>query len=1188
MLAEIAGLPKRPEVLSVDFNGLDEAKQLDYLNEMKAYIAECMKALKAWPAQDRGKTFEVAKRELNTLRVQFGRFVKQRFDLITAYTHPLRQAAREIVGREDVERTLLSVMARPEVSNAILLGEAGSGKALNNNTLIPVDDDRVMVPIGKIKVGDKVFGADGKPYPVVAVHPQGYKQVWNVRFETGVVLECCSEHLWKWRAKNVGWCLSNTEELAEIIEQDDVWVPPTCPLQRSETNVCKDPLLLDVDAREAYLKDIVAYSIHDARFDSVKFETAEGAAQFLSLATSLGYKAMKLAVNDGWRVLVSKAHDTFGLRIVAIEPTQEQAQMTCLTVDSPDHTFVCHESHIVTHNTALMQHLAKSDTARQYLEVDLAKMIAVEPDENALGAALKRLFDQVSEYNKLGGSREAVLFIDEFHTIIQISPVATEQLKPLLADSALRGIKVVAATTYREWNEYVSKNQPLVERLERINIREPDEETVVKILRGMAERYGVGDDFKDDAIFHQIYDITQRYIPANAQPRKSLLILDAMIGWHKAFGNPLDTKLLTDVLYESEGINVAFRVDATHIEETLNNRVYAQQLATHAVAKRLQLCVADLNDPNKPMASMLFSGSTGTGKAVTADCLIPVYDEMGHYGWKCARDIVVGDHLFDRCGNPTKVLGVFPQGEKRTYRVRLTDGRYLDVSKDHLWQVYLTEDGNIVSSEVMTTEDMMQGSLSYTGSDGKSYLKYCLPVQGAVQWPEEALPEDEYAVGDYGSLLKAYELGIPVLGSYLAGSVEQRWMVIQGLFDSHGRIDENDFSLTYSTTSALLAEHIRNILFSLGIESFLDERYQEEVGINYILTVFAKNADKVKFFRSPCKSRIAQRAAAVLDAHGDMYDYVGIYDIVDMGFDQEMVCFYVDNDEHLFQAGRFVVTHNTELTKQLAQILFGDDVRSFIGMDGSEFANDDSIDLFRDELTSRVWMRPFCVLLIDEVDKISPKVVKLLLQVLDDGRLMDRNEREVSFKNCYIVMTTNAGAEIFKTIAQYNASDTGDAASMAQFEKVVRRSLLQDGHFPPELMGRVNVIAPFQPLSENTMRKIVGSKFDKLRDSLKTKHSVDFSYTDRVMDYLILDKMDTDSDAGGARRVVSKMEDECTTAVAAYVNAHPEATSIELDIEGQMVNENKNIRESTAHVIVHDLTPANVRAAARRKNALRS
>lgn len=530
-----------------------------------------------------------------------------------------------------------------------------------------------------------------------------------------------------------------------------------------------------------------------------------------------------------------------------------------------------------TGKTALVQATMLADAERLYLEADPARMVSEAGDGDLMASMLKGFFDEAERFVK-DEKQELVLFIDEFHQIIQLSTAAVEAIKPVLAASGTRGIRIIAATTYVEFHKHIAPNQPLVERLQRINLTPPDQVTTIKILQGMAERYEVADQFYDDHIYRQIYEYTQRYMPASSQPRKSILVLDSMVGWHRLTGRAMDRALLSDVLQESLGVNVAFKVDGAKIKTQLDARVYSQDLATRAVARRLQLSVADLNDKGRPEASMLLTGSTGVGK--------------------------------------------------------------------------------------------------------------------------------------------------------------------------------------------------------------------------------------------------------------------------------------------------------TELTKQLARLLFGDDQRHLIRFDMSEFAQDSSMDLFRSELTKRVWDLSHAVLLFDEIEKASAMVTRLLLQVLDDGRLSDDNNREVSFLNTYIVLTTNAGSEIYETIARYAADDTGSGEQLLKYDKLIRRSISEtsaDNRFPPELLGRIDAIVPFQPLSEDTLRKIVRNKLRSMVQEVLVKHNVRVDIDERVLQYLIEDKADTDSNAGGARTAVAKMTDEVTTGVATFINEHPSERRIRIDVVGELVSDNKDMLTSDAHIEVSAL-----------------
>lgn len=526
-----------------------------------------------------------------------------------------------------------------------------------------------------------------------------------------------------------------------------------------------------------------------------------------------------------------------------------------------------------TGKTALVQGTMIHDAGRLYLEVNLSKMIADLTDPNQMADKLKMFFSETQAFSE-SQNIEIVLFMDEFHQVVQLSAAAVEALKPLLADSGTRGVRVIAATTFIEFRKFIQPNQPLVERFQRINLSQPDKATTVQILKSMAKRYGVGNQIHGDHLFEMIYEYTNRYIPANSQPRKSIIILDSMVGWYKYKKRKMDLKLLADVIYEAEGVNVAFRVDATKIKKELDAHVFAQEYATQMLENRLQVCVADLNDKSKPMSSFLFTGSTGVGK--------------------------------------------------------------------------------------------------------------------------------------------------------------------------------------------------------------------------------------------------------------------------------------------------------TEMTKQLARVLFQDEHR-LIRFDMTEYANPDSLDSFRRELTNRVWERPYSIVLLDEIEKACAPVTRILLQVLDDGRLMDENNREVVFTNAYIILTTNAGSEVYESIAQYASDDRGSGLQMKKYEKNIRDSIggtTGDNRFPPELLGRIDCIIPFQPLSEATQMNIVRAKLDKLAKEVKAKHNIDLAIHTRVIDYLVKDNLDTDASAGGARAAINKMNSEVTAKVARFINANPDITEIIVTIEGDMAFENKNQLESRAYVTV--------------------
>lgn len=873
--------------------------------------------------------------------------LNDKYPMLRDFAAKLAPPARDIVGRETEKISLMSSLARPEMCNVILLAPPGTGKAHPNDELIPVADERGYVRVGLLKVGDRVFDEHGEPVTVTGVFPQGMKREYVVVTNHGDRVRCNDEHLWTVRSVGDAEGAWQTMSLREIMDAGligsdgaPIWqLPASGALVRQSRLPPVDPYVcgallgwgVRIDER-GYVT--VPHEMPDEVFaaieDRMGWERVYGSGDsgerstFINRATGkrltpdevmthpvmtsvivkpenqrhIPYTYITSSVKDRESVLralrdsesyrlsqgtawvidadmreLERSLDATGYMIAEVIETDREVEMTCIMVDSETHLYQVGRGHVVTHNTVLVQSCMQDDPERIYLEVDMAKMIADLSNPEEMAARLKALFDEAESFSRSEG-REIVLFIDEFHQVVQLSAAAVEALKPLLAASGSRGIKVIAATTYDEFNAHIASNLPLVERLARINIPQTDREVTIAILKGMAKKYDVDEGIFDDSLYEQIFEYTNRYVPASVQPRKSIRVLDAMVGRHRYLGERMDKALLATVLKIEFGVEVEIDVNAAKIKAELDRRVFSQDFATMAIARRLQLCVAGLNDPSKPMASLLLTGSSGVGK--------------------------------------------------------------------------------------------------------------------------------------------------------------------------------------------------------------------------------------------------------------------------------------------------------TEITKQLSTILFGDDQRHLIRFDMTEWGRDDSVDLFREELSRQVWATSHCVLLFDEIEKASPLVVRLLLQVLDDGRLSDKDGRQVSFLNTYIVLTTNAGSEIYRTIGEYNADDHGSEASMREYEKVIEESIksTDGGKFPPELLGRIDAIVPFQPLSRPTLRKIMMKKLSALKADVKRKHGIDLTIDKRVVDFLVEDESRSDSDAGGARDMVRRMQRYLSTEVAAFINEHPEERVIAAKIDGTLRSEDVTILKSDARVVV--------------------
>ena len=168
----------------------------------------------------------------------------------------------------------------------------------------------------------------------------------------------------------------------------------------------------------------------------------------------------------------------------------------------------------------------------------------------------------------------------------------------------------------------------------------------------------------------------------------------------------------------------------------------------------------------------------------------------------------------------------------------------------------------------------------------------------------------------------------------------------------------------------------------------------------------------------------------------------------------------------------------TELSKALFSELYDGDERHLVRIDMSEYQEQHSVARLigappgyvgHDEggqLTEAVRKKPYTVVLLDEVEKAHPKVLTILLQVLDEGRLTDSKGRTIDFTNTVIIMTSNIGAEFLLGLTASSSEQEKEAAH-DQVMNNVRHS------FAPEFLNRISAIVVFNSLGTAELEKVV-------------------------------------------------------------------------------------------------------------------
>lgn len=545
--------------------------------------------------------------------------------------------------------------------------------------------------------------------------------------------------------------------------------------------------------------------------------------------------------------------------------------------------------------TALVQHISRIDTDRLYFKVELALMATSSNGVNGsieMAPRLIKLFDEIMRFQKKF-KQELVIFMDEFHMITKVSPAALQALKPLLAESGRHNVRIILATTSDEYEQFIRGDEALNERIQPVKVNPTTRDTVISILKSMKSRY-VPTEIISNKLFEDIVDITDQYLPAQAQPRKSVVLFDAMIGWHNKYNKPFNQKTLSEVLKVSQGVDINQQMPVEQIDDYLHSRIIDQDYAIQAVLNRLYMVRSHLNDPTRPLGSLLFTGPTGVGK--------------------------------------------------------------------------------------------------------------------------------------------------------------------------------------------------------------------------------------------------------------------------------------------------------TELAKSLANVMYGRD-SAMIRFDMSEFSVSSTVDLFRKELATQAWERPTSILLLDEIEKAAPEVTKLLLQVLDDAEISDRHNRLVSFKNMFIIMTTNAANAVYERYNRDNAANSKEAEdSKAQFlqslssdqrlahknetllayQELIEQELQSYKAFPPELLGRIDSIIPFNPLERHGRVKITEIALNKLRMQVAKQSHVRLHFDDRIIKMVVDENIRMDTNSGGGRDINRRVANMVTTPVARFIVFNPHVRDLAVNVAGKFWTDNLYDKVGSTHVEVNE------------------
>lgn len=323
--------------------------------------------------------------------------------------------------------------------------------------------------------------------------------------------------------------------------------------------------------------------------------------------------------------------------------------------------------------------------------LDLASLLAGTKYRGDFEQRLKNVLKELKAYND-EGKNEAILFIDEIHTIMGAGATsggsmdASNLLKPALSSGELR---CIGSTTYEEYRKFIEKDAAFSRRLQKVDVIEPSPDDTQKILLGLRPKFEEHHNVKySNAIIKLIVDLATKHLTDRKNPDKSIDVIDevgAMIRIMPEAKRHVnitkkDVETVIAMMAKIPKMSVATdeRDKLKSLKNNLKLMIFGQDDAVNKVADAILLSRSGLGNDQKPMGSFLFTGPTGVGKTELAKQL--------------ARELSIHLERFDMSEYMEKHSVAKLIGAPPGYVGHETGGQLTDVMKKHPHAVLLLDE----------------------------------------------------------------------------------------------------------------------------------------------------------------------------------------------------------------------------------------------------------------------------------------------------------------------------------------------------------------------------------------------------------------------------------------------------------------------------------------------------------------
>jgi len=277
----------------------------------------------------------------------------------------------------------------------------------------------------------------------------------------------------------------------------------------------------------------------------------------------------------------------------------------------------------------LAQRVATGDVPAQLknvkiLRVDMGALVAGTRYRGDFEERLVKLLEAVANLKK------PILYIDEIHTVVGTGAVsggsmdATSIIKPYLSRGEIR---FIGSTTFEEYKKHFEKDRALARRFARIDITEPSEEECVRILQGLRPNYEKFHNVKyNDEILEKIVALSSKHMNDRFLPDKAIDTMDeagvfARLNFQKPYTvteAAVERVVARAAKVPEKSVAANETIALKNLQSDLCARVFGQEEAVQSITHAIHSSRAGLNEPDKPVASLLFVGPTGVGKTEVA------------------------------------------------------------------------------------------------------------------------------------------------------------------------------------------------------------------------------------------------------------------------------------------------------------------------------------------------------------------------------------------------------------------------------------------------------------------------------------------------------------------------------------------------------------------------------------------